>query len=188
MSGKPSIAVLTASLPERSQLLREAQASVAAQTRPVTHLVGVDRDRQGPSVIRNRLAASWPDADWYLPLDDDDLLDPDFLDVLWPHLAGADVVYSWCRVEGLDDWTPNRLFTPELLLKANFIPVTALVRAELWREVGGMPEPPEGRVQPGEDWEMWKRCLGEGAVFRCIPEVLWTYRVQPDTRNWQEAA
>lgn len=183
-----SVAVLTPTLPERALLLREARASVAAQTVSVEHLVGVDRDREGPSVTRNRLAASRPDADWYLPLDDDDLLDADFVETLLPHLAGADVVYPWCRVEGKDDWTPNRLFTPELLLKANFIPVTALVRAELWREVGGMPEPPEGRVQPGEDWEFWRLCLGAGAVFRCLPEVLWTYRVQSDTRNWAAQA
>jgi glycosyltransferase involved in cell wall biosynthesis len=172
----PEFAVLTPSLPVRERLLEECRTSVAAQTVPAAHLVGVDEKREGPAEIRNRLAASSP-ADWFLPLDDDDLIDPDFLEVLSPFLGGADVVYGWCRVEGKDDWTPNRLFRPDPLLSYNFIPVTALVRAELWREVGGM------RSEPVEDWRFWQRCLGAGARFRCVEEVLWTYRISADSRN-----
>jgi glycosyltransferase involved in cell wall biosynthesis len=168
------VAVLTPTLPERSSLLNQCVASVQAQTVPVyQHLVGVDEGREGPSVTRNRLAAS-SDADWFLPLDDDDLLDPEFLAVLEPHLDGADVVYPWCRVEDhaeLEPWAPNRLFRPDAMLRFNYVPVTALVRAELWREVGGMPI-----ADIAEDWLMWKNCLAVGARFRCVPEVLWTYR------------
>ncbi len=166
----PEFAVLTATLPERSLLLEECKASVSSQTVPCTHLVGVDEKREGPSEIRNRLAADSP-ADWLLPLDDDDLLDPDFLEVLSPHLDGADVVYGWCRVEGKDDWSPNRLFRPDPLLSYNFIPVTALIRAELWRDVGGF------RTERVEDWRFWQRCLAAGARFRCVDEILWTYRI-----------
>jgi GT2 family glycosyltransferase len=188
MSGPTgSVAVLTATQPHRQSLLDEASASVAAQTVSVTHLVGVDESREGPSAIRNRLAAA-SDADWFLPLDDDDLLDPDCVEVLLRASADADVVYPWCRVEDhspkLEPWTPNRLFRPEILLGGNFIPVTALVRAELWREVGGMPD---GKY---EDWAFWRRLLAEGARFRCVPEVVWTYRreVAGSRHQWAAAA
>lgn len=175
----PDFAVLTPTLPDRSSLLEECKASVSAQTTPCQHLVGVDVDRQGPGLVRNQLAAS-TNADWLLPVDDDDLLDPDCLEVLSGHLEGADVIYPWCRVDGLDTWTPNRLFRPEPLLTFNFIPVTALIRAELWREVDGM------RDEPYEDWRFWQRCLGLGARFKCVDEVLWTYRIQAGTRNQWE--
>ena len=175
------VAVLTPTLPERANLLEECKASVSAQTVPCSHLVGVDEKREGPSDIRNRLAAS-SHADWFLPLDDDDLLDPDYLELLAPYLDKGDVVYPWCRVEGKDDWTPNRLFRADPLLSYNFIPVTALVRADLWREVGGM------RNEPFEDFRFWQRCLGVGARFFCLEEVAWTYRIHPGTRNQWSAA
>jgi glycosyltransferase involved in cell wall biosynthesis len=186
-TGLERIAVLTPTLPSRRSLLDEATASVAAQTYPVSHLVGVDQDREGPSVIRNRLAAS-SDADWYLPLDDDDLLDADCVERLVEQSSDADVVVPWCRVvdvPGLEPWTPNRLFRPESMLLYNFVPVTCLVRAELWRDVGGMPE----RVEV-EDWRFWLRCLAEGARFRVVPEVCWSYRrgLAGSRNQWAAAA
>jgi glycosyltransferase involved in cell wall biosynthesis len=175
-------AVLTPTLPERALLLEECRASVAAQTVPCEHLVGVDTDRQGPGVVRNRLAAG-TDADWLLPLDDDDLLDLDYLETLLPHLTDADVIYPWCRVEGKDDWTPNRLFRADPLLTFNYIPVTALIRRDLWAEVGGW------RNEPVEDFRFWQRCLGVGARFKCVDEVLWSYRIGVGSRNeWKAAA
>lgn len=145
--------------------------------------------REGPATIRNRLAAD-TDADWLIPLDDDDLIDKTFLERLTPHVEGADVVYPWCRVEdfvnGLPPWTPNRLFRAESLLRFNYIPVTALISHELWDAVGGMDEQVEV-----EDWRLWRKCLAEGARFKCVPEVLWSYRrgVSGASRNeWAATA
>lgn len=161
---------MTASLPERSKLLDECRRSVAAQTVSCEHVFGIDVDREGPGIVRNRLAES-TDADWLLPVDDDDLLDPTYVERLLPHLDGADVVYPWCRVEGKPDWTPNRLYRPETLLRGNSIPVTALIRRSLWVELGGW------RAVEFEDYDLWRRALGVGARFRCVPEVLWSYRI-----------
>jgi glycosyltransferase involved in cell wall biosynthesis len=134
----------------------------------------MDESREGPSAIRNRLAES-SDADWFLPLDDDDVLEPDCVELLLAASDNADVVYPWCRVEdhddGLEPWAPNRLFRPEPLMNFNYIPVTALISSQLWRDVGGMPQ-----EKHGEDWIFWRRCVAEGARFRCVPEVLWVYR------------
>ena len=181
-----SFAVLTASLPERASLLEECRASVAALTLPADHLVGIDAQRRGPALIRNDLAAS-SDADWLLPLDDDDLIDPNYLQVLATHLDGADIVYPWCRVEGREMWSPNRLYRPDTLLRFNFIPVSALIRHSLWDELGGF------RSVAYEDFDLWRRALGAGARFRCVPEVLWTYRINVaggTSRNpeWGKAA
>ena len=180
--------MLTPTLPSRSSLLDECRGSVAAQIYPdVTHLVGVDSDREGPAAIRNRLAAS-SNADWFLPVDDDDLIDPDCIAVLVAASGGADVVYPWCRVfdaEPMELWTPNRLFRPERMLEFNYIPVTALVSSQLWRAVGGMPE-----GVPLEDYRFWRKCLAAGARFRCVDEVLWTYRrgMAGSRNQWAAAA
>lgn len=138
------------------------------------HFRAVDHDRDGPGAVRNKLAAR-TNADWLLPLDDDDLIDADYLDVMLPHCEDADVVYSWCRVEdhgeGLEPWSPNRLFTPETLLHYNYIPVTALYSHAIWDRVGGMPA--AGEV---EDHKFHLRLLAAGARYRCVDQQLWTYR------------
>lgn len=187
MSGSSSsrVCVVTPTLPARSELLRECRESVAAQTVPCDHLVAVDEFGAGPSRVRNALAAR-TDADWLLFLDDDDLLDPECVEVLLDRAGEADVAYPFCRVEGKPDWSPNRLHHADTLLRFNYIPVVALVRAEAFRAVGGFRPLPQF-----EDWDLWKRMLAAGLRFRCVPEVLWTYRIlaSGESRNeWQQAA
>ena len=164
------VCVITPSLPGRESLLEECKASVAAQTVPVEHLVGIDVAREGPSVIRNRLAAQ-TDAEWLLPLDDDDLLDPECVERLLDASTGADVVYPWCRMVGrTDGWVPNKLFARTALYQQNYIPVTALIRRTMFETVGGY------QSVPLEDWVLWQWIELHAGVFKCVPEILWSYR------------
>lgn len=170
-----SVTVITPTIPGRESQLERCQLSVAAQTVAVTHLVGVDADREGPSVIRNRLAAS-TDADWLLPLDDDDTADPTLVERLLEASEDADVVYPWCRMDGrTDGWVPNKLFNRDSLHKMNFIPVTALIRRDTFRMLAGY------RKVQMEDWDLWRRAELHDVRFRCLPEVLWTYWFQVNT-------
>jgi GT2 family glycosyltransferase len=187
----PRIAVLTPSLPERGDMLAEAVASVRAQTLPpVAHLVGVDYDDAGIAGVLNLLGRA-ADAEWLARLDDDDLLDVNHLEVLAAAADGADVVYSWCRVAGRSgaggpapvpgvirnaEWTPNELFDPAVLRVRNFIPATTLVRRDLWERLGGWPGADRRRPDHGEDYAFWLRALDARAIFRCVPQVTWTYR------------
>lgn len=161
--------------------LEACVASVRAQTLPVQHLVRHDPDRAGPAAIRNQLARQ-SEMDWLIPLDDDDTADPELAERLLAASAGADVVVPWCRMddaEGLEPWTPNRLFRPETMLVYNIVPVTALVRRQLWLDAGGQPE----GVQV-EDYRFWRKMLGLGARFRVVPEVLWTYSRGAGRNQW----
>lgn len=180
------VSVCTPTVPGREQLLDEAVASVAAQTRPpLEHLTWTDETREGPGAVRNRLARMAA-GDWLLFLDDDDLLDRDFLETLAPHVADADVVYPWVRVDGAD-WCPNRLFEPRALELWNYIPVTALVRRNVFLAAGGFDE----GLRQAEDWDLWKRLVAQGARFKCVDEVLWTYRIlrSGESRNrWDAVA
>jgi GT2 family glycosyltransferase len=110
-------------------------------------------------------------SDWLLPLDDDDLLDPDCVEVLLAASADADVVYPFCRVEGRDDfYIVNKLWCERSLFLQPFIPVTALVRRDFFVMLGGF------RNVEMEDWDLQKRAVLHGARVVCVPEVLWTYR------------
>lgn len=136
-------------------------------------MVGGYGDHRGPGPVRNDLAVR-AKGRWLLFLDDDDLLDPDYLDVVGPHLRYADVVYPWCRVEGEPGFNPNSYWSAEELRQRNFIPATAMVRKRLFRQVGGFPN------EALEDWGLWLRLLNAGARFCCVPIECWTYRMNPE--------
>lgn len=164
------VTVFTPTITGREHFLVECRASVAAQTlSPLEHLVELDEFRSGPGFISNRVVSK-ASGKWLVPLGDDDLLDPDFLSMLWPHTANADVVYCWCRVDG-SPWCPNRLYRKGTLRDGNYIPATALIRKSLWEKLGGY-----NVKHKYEDWDFWLRAENEGARFVCVPEVLWTYR------------
>lgn len=64
----------------------------------------------------------------------------------------------------------NKLFDPAALFRMNFIPITALYRRDVWGMLGGQ------RPVQLEDWDFLRRAWLHGVRFRCVPEVLWTYR------------
>jgi hypothetical protein len=165
--------VVTASIPERSGLLAECCASVSNQTvRPRVHLIGVDHQRRGPATIRNELAAAVTDG-WIAFVDDDDLWDPHHLETLLAHTDNVDVVYSLARIDGRPGWDPQQPgFDASRLRKVNYIPLSGLVRADVFHTAGGFPC--DGRLY--EDHGLWLSLLDVGAEFRCVPETTWTYR------------
>ena len=164
------VTLLTASLPERKDLLAEAVASVAAQTvHPVVHLVGIDHAREGAATVYNRLAGM-VDTPWVTFLDDDDLLDPNHLETLLDNCGGCDVVYTWCRAVGHNFRLYNQPFDRKLLFQRSIVPITAMVRTEFYARAEWM------RHEDGYDWRFWQRVANAGATFRCVPEITWTYR------------
>lgn len=171
------VTVITPSIPERLQptesgevLLGTALRSVAAQTvKPKAHLVRVDYAKDGLAATRNALIGQ-VETDWFVPLDDDDILQKPFLERLIRQAAHADVVYSRVYVHG-SDWAPYRYaFDARALRKENYIPATALIKRSLWERLGGY------RDVPMEDWDFWLRALDAGATFQHVPETLWVYR------------
>ena len=174
MGPNPRIVVVTPSLPERADLRAECMASIAAQTlAPVAHVVMIDYERAGPAAMLNRMlpACVATGADWVAQLADDDLADPNHLELLAAHCADADIVYSWCRVEGRS-FNPNREFDEAALRASNFIPATTMIRTRLCTQLGWRDDSTHGF----EDWDFWLRALDAGARFVCVPEVSWTYR------------
>jgi len=173
----PVVSIITPST--RPELLKEAMESVRKQTFvDIEHLWVTDDNGSGPGFTRNELVKR-SNAEWLVFLDDDDLLDPQFIA---RHLdlavdGGYDMVYSLCRwPEKYLGWRPEITAFNEARLrkseKSNYIPVTVMLRRSMFNKVGGCKV-----TAPHEDWRLWIDLLNAKAKFGFLPEVLWTYRV-----------
>lgn len=148
-------------------MLAECKLSVSNQTVQVKHLIKIDNDLIGPAAIRNHLVGM-ATTEWILFLDDDDLLDADYVESVLPYFDEGDAVYTWGR-EMAD--CLQQPFDEAALRRSNFIPVTMCVRKSIFEQVGGFPLDIHY-----EDWGLWLRLLDEGARFKCVAKIKWTYR------------
>lgn len=178
------LTVIIPTIPERAHLLVDAKASVKGQVRPAGTkapkvVVVVDTDRRGPAAVRNEAAAA-VSTSWVTFLDDDDVWLPQHLAALAPHRDTADVIYSLGHVVGRPGWDPQlEAFDAARLRQVNYIPLTGLIRTDLFRRAGGFP------VDAAyEDHGLWVALLDAGARFHCVPERTWLYRFGPwDSRS-----
>lgn len=173
--------------------MQRAVDSVRAQeVKPREIVVVLDKDRRGAAHARN-VGIQRASGSWIAWLDDDDELLPNHLRVLVSGIvrSGADLVYSCMEVVGGRDplavdsgngaWVNpcGVQFGPaqerHLRERGNFIPVTYMVRAELARQVDGMP--PSGGMGAEEDYMFLIRLLDAGAKLHHIPEITWRYHI-----------
>lgn len=169
------LTVVTATIPERADMLHELGQCIARQTvRPYEWIVATDWDRVGPSKVINDLVAQ-VNTPWVFRCDDDDLFDVNHFEVIGANLSDrADIVYTWPRIDPpgwIGETGLQVLGSPEFLREHNFIPSAAAVRTSLWDELGGY------RDVHNEDHDLWVRALDVGARFCLVPQVTWTYRL-----------
>jgi len=178
MSPNLLVSVITPSIPGRERFLDECKRSVAAQA-PSTvyaweHLVWLDEERKGCSATVNRLA-SMAGGEWLLPIADDDLLLPGCLDSLLIAAGEADIVYSPPLVTGNEDrWW--------FFQAPPCIPSTALIRATLWRDLGGYDE----TLRHEEDRDLWTKALAAGARFERVDSPTWIYRQHDSNKSFNK--
>ena len=163
------LTLVTASMPQRLPLLRELLASVEGQTvRPFAHLVEVSATPLVPKL--NRLI-SQVQTPYFVQVDDDDLLYPNHVATLADALT-ADVVWTWCDVEGRD-WSPNEPYQPGVLQGRNYIPSNCALSTERVLALGGHREV---AAPDYHDWDLLRRLESDAASFRNVPLVTWRYR------------
>ena len=170
----PVVSVLTPSIPERARFLDECERSVAAQTfESFEHLIMLDEHKAGCAVTMNKLAAA-AKGEWLLPLADDDLLLPGCLDALLA--ADGDIIYSPPLVTGNEDrWW--------FFQEPPAIPSFALIKASLWRELGGYNE----TLRREEDRDLWTKALAAGAKFTRVDTPTWVYRLHDSNKSFAAA-
>jgi hypothetical protein len=170
------LTVVTATIPERADMLHELGQCIARQTvRSYEWIVATDWNQEGPATVLNRIVAD-VDTPWVFRCDDDDLFDVNHFEVIGKHLSDDfDIVYTWPRIDPLGHFTDpralQRVYPLKTLRDANWITSAAAVRTSLWDQLGGYQD------VHNEDHDLWVRALDADARFRCVPQVTWTYRL-----------
>lgn len=173
------ITVVTPSIPGREDFLAEAVATVQTQTLPAAaHLIELDIDYQGPGPTMNKLVPK-AETEWVSILADDDLYDPDHLEVLATHSGKADIVLSWCRFLGAEGPPRPRYFRVEDLRRRAFTGMTGcfMFRKSLYDELGGWPE------GVSEDWGFLIKAADAGARLVPVYQETWSYRQHEDSTS-----
>ncbi len=173
----PLVSILTPTIRERAGFLEECRASVNAQTaQSWEHVIEYDDDHAGCSVTMNKAAAR-ATGDWLLPLADDDLLLPGCLLALLAQSSYGDIIYSPPLVTGNEDrfW---------FFQAPPAIPSFALIRRDLWNELGGYDE----SLKHEEDRNLWIKAMDADARFVIVDEPTWVYRQHSANKSFNKVA
>jgi glycosyltransferase involved in cell wall biosynthesis len=160
-STDPATATALDSLPPEVELIRQANAGVAAARN-----AGIAR----------------ASTSFVLCLDADDRLAPGALESMRFALAGhpeASFAYGHHRYFGT--WTSTMRFPPYdplRLLDRHLIGLTALTRRELFDDTGGF----DPAFPAYEDWELWLNALAHGHVGVRVDAVTLEYRRHGDSK------
>ena len=185
------------------RFLGEAIESALAQTHPRLEVLVVDdgstddsrdvaarysvrlleQENAGVARARNR-GANEARGELVVFLDADDVLEPSFVERCWSALATApaDVAYAYTQMQLFGDedavFASREFHGPELL-RNNFVPVTCLLRRDVFLAAGGF----DPRFRAYEDWELWLRLFARGHRGVLVPEPLLRYRRHGRTRD-----
>jgi hypothetical protein len=198
---KSNISVIIPTIPRRGMMLSRAVSSVSQQTLPPDSiLVPVDHNGLGAGPTRNE-AAVMATTEWIAFLDDDDLFCRSHLESLMDCIddKDADMVYPWFTTIGASESAllaptdDGELVSPEGLAfgpvqrehigrgpeghGSNFIPVTYLIRRELFLDLGGFPETNSGSWphQANEDWGFLIQLCRSDANIEHLPIRTWIW-------------
>lgn len=112
-------------------------------------------------------------------LDADDELDAGYVEAM---LKGSADLRQPATVgiypDGTQEGEPNVIAPGPNLLERNHIVIGAMVRKELFHEVGGFDE-----FDQFEDWSLWLRCWIAGATIEAIPDAVYRVHFMSESRN-----
>lgn len=169
-----------------AELIIVDDGSTEPRTRQVLAALGeaghrlIEQPHAGLAAARNTgIAASA--GDYFLPLDADNRLLPGFAleaVALLDADPAAGVVYGDRREFGTrsGDVTVPEFDLPRML-NANYIDACAVVRREVWSDVGGY----DVALDAWEDWAFWLGAAARGWRFVRIPRPTFEYRIRPDS-------
>jgi glycosyltransferase involved in cell wall biosynthesis/GT2 family glycosyltransferase len=155
---------------------------------PRIRILRADRHVGLPSARNMGVAAAR--ADFIALLDGDDLLEPTALEKLrWFLECRPELAFARGHAVGFGAqsylWYEG-FHSRDKFLETNCVPITAMIRRQVYLDAGGMDE----RIQGGmEDWEFWLRCADRGFWGDTLPEFLDWYRRRADHGDrWENLA
>jgi len=143
----------------------------------------IRRANGGPSAARNTAVAA-SDAEFILPLDADDTIEPTYVEKAVAAIAQRpDVGIVYCKAQrfGAESgpWNLPPYTLREMVID-NVIFVTSLYRRSDWAAVGGYSETLRHGV---EDYDFWVKLLALGRDVIQLDEFLFNYRIQETSRT-----
>ncbi len=152
-----------------------ASLSAINQTLPAVVVVS---EAHTLATARNQAAAE-ADTAWLIFLDADDELDRRYVEAMMGGTGDLRQPSTLGITGRAEDDTPVLLAPhPAGLLVGNHIVIGAMVRRELFDEVGGFRE-----LAAAEDWDLWIRCWLAGAEITTCPDAIYRVHVHPGSRN-----
>ncbi len=150
--------------------------------RPQTRVIHTPN--QGVASARNTGIAAAAGG-YILPLDADDLIGPSYLQQAVTVLdQNREFGIVTCLIEffgAVDYQPPQPQFSLEQLLVRNVVgPCASLFRKADWERAGGYNTNMTGGW---EDWDFWLSLLELGVEVYRLPEVLYQYRIRPESRE-----
>lgn len=188
--------------------IEEAIASVEKQTWPSVEIIVVDdgstdlktkavldklsrqkrctlvsQPNKGPGAARNH-AFKLSKGDYILPLDADDRIAPSYIEKAVHELEGLPRAGAcYCHAELIGEcsgpWKLPDFSIGEMLID-NVVFVTALIRREVYMEIGGFDE---SLVKGFEDYDFFLSILEHDWAIRQLPETLFEYRIKSTSRS-----
>jgi glycosyltransferase involved in cell wall biosynthesis len=137
----------------------------------------------GPGAARNT-ACHIAQSDYLVPLDSDDLLEPDALEKwLWFLVSHHEYSFVNSYSVGFDEqeylWSIGFENGTEFLQENRTI-LTSMIRKSVYEVVGGIDE----NIRAGlEDWDFWLKCAAQSYWGYTIPEYLCWYRRRKSHRD-----
>lgn len=165
------VSAIIPSLGKRPEMLAEAVASIKAQTYPVLDIQVMDYpdDSEGNQARRLNEGVKKSKGDWYFFMGDDDILEPNFVEVLVGTINDDswDIITSWFRTFGDE----NGVHGP-----GPFPLCSTIVKREMYDKTNGYDE----YIPIGIDADFYFQCFEQGAQWKIIPDVLYNSRVHKD--------
>jgi glycosyltransferase involved in cell wall biosynthesis len=117
-------------------------------------------------------------GEFILPLDSDDTIEPAYIEKARKIMnSDASIGITYCRARLFGGknkiWIPPEYSLKTILFK-NVIFCCALFRRDDWIKSKGY----NANMRHGwEDWDLWLSIISMGKKVRCIPEILFNYRI-----------
>ncbi|QDP85812.1 glycosyltransferase family 2 protein [Chryseobacterium sp. SNU WT5] len=135
------------------------------------------KENGGLSSARN-FGIDKAEGEWILPLDSDDYISKDYLDLAKSHFVNQDLNVIYCEAQKFgavnEKWELEEFTLTKLALE-NLIFCSAFFRKADWRKVSGYDE---NLVHGLEDWDFWISLLKDGGKVLKLQEICFFYRIK----------
>lgn len=150
---------------KRPEMMKEALASVEAQTVKVNEVIIMPDDKRDTVWLRINEAAKKSKADAFFVLCDDDMIRPTFVEETSRLMEEKNADLVSVAMENFGSCTGVHQCGPTPFM-------TALIRKSIWEKAGGYDQ---AAGLPG-DYDFYLMCLEKGAKWEKIAEPLFLFR------------